>query len=56
MLFIRSSWVEKKFKKSSKKLKLRINERLAMFQANRSDPILDDHSLHGEYKGYRVLI
>ena len=48
----------KKFRKQYKKLRAiqkNIDERLVLFQQDPHDPILNNHSLAGEYKGYRSI-
>ncbi|OHB04947.1 MAG: hypothetical protein A3B16_00035 [Candidatus Zambryskibacteria bacterium RIFCSPLOWO2_01_FULL_45_43] len=46
---------DKKHKKLSKKLQLKIAERLVLFDQNPFDKILDNHPLHGEFEGYRSI-
>ena len=55
MLFTRSTEFKKKFKKSSIKIRAKIEERLAMFAEDPWNPVLDNHSLHGEYVGCRSI-
>jgi len=45
----------KSFKKSSKKIKDKFGERLAVFNIDEFDPILNNHSLQGKYEGYRSI-
>jgi addiction module RelE/StbE family toxin len=48
-----------KFKKQfgvlSEKIKSKVHERLKIFTLNESDPILNNHQLHGEYAGCRSI-
>jgi len=46
---------EKKYKKLPFKLKLKVKERNKLFSEQPFDPILNNHSLHGKYLGYRSI-
>lgn len=46
---------EKKYKKLSSKIKLKVKERNKLFSENSFDPILNNHALQGKYTGYRSI-
>lgn len=46
---------DKRFKKLRKAEKDRFYKRRDTFLQNHSDPILDNHPLHGEYAGWRSI-
>lgn len=46
---------EKRYIKLSLKLKKKFKERRNIFLNNEFDPLLDNHSLQGKYKGYRSI-
>ncbi len=39
----------------SRKLRQKVKERIALFQANPKSPLLNDHSLKGDKSGYRAF-
>jgi addiction module RelE/StbE family toxin len=45
----------KQFKKLPQKIQEQFRNRRDLFLANPFHPILDNHYLHGEYKGYRSI-
>jgi addiction module RelE/StbE family toxin len=45
----------KDYRKLAKPLREKCDERLMLFQAERSHSLLDDHPLHGEYTGCRSV-
>ena len=45
----------KKFKKLSVKIKEKFYDRLGVFKNNKFEKILNNNSLHGEYKGCRSV-
>ena len=45
----------KDYKKLIPKVKLQFKVRRDIFLQNPSSPILNDHSLHGEYDGYKSI-
>lgn len=45
----------KKFGKASKKIQAQVEERLRIFSSDQFNPILNNHSLHGEYTGCRSI-
>lgn len=53
MLVFHSTEFKKKFKRSSQKMRSKIEERIGLFISDPLDPILDDHPLQREYSGYR---
>ncbi len=55
MRFLLSKEFKKKLQKSSVKLRSRLDERLLLFLKDTTNPILNDHPLHGDYSGYRSL-
>jgi addiction module RelE/StbE family toxin len=54
-MFSRSSQFKKDYRKLSNKLKDKVDERLRIFVADEFDPILNNHKLHYEYKGYHSI-
>ncbi len=54
-MFIYSARFKKQFKKLSLKVQSQTLKRLEIFLADQFDPILNNHSLHGEYSGYRSI-
>jgi len=46
---------EKKYVKLSDKIKSKVKERNVMFAENPFHPLLNNHPLHGKYKGYRSI-
>ena len=52
--FLHTSFL-KKYKKLPIKLKLKIMERLVLFDQDHFNNILDNHSLRGELEGYRSV-
>ncbi|HLD19845.1 MAG TPA: type II toxin-antitoxin system mRNA interferase toxin, RelE/StbE family [Patescibacteria group bacterium] len=46
---------EKKYKKLSARLKLKIKERNVLFAHNPFDALLNNHALKGKYVGYRSI-
>ena len=45
----------KQYKKLSLRVRQKFNERLRVFETDPFDKILNNHSLHGEYEGYRSI-
>jgi len=45
----------KQYVKSNKKVKIAFNSRLELFLQNAHHPLLKNHSLTGEFKGYRSI-
>lgn len=46
---------EKDYKKLPKNIQERFKERIQLFQKDQFDPILNNHSLRGQYQGYRSI-
>ena len=46
---------ERQYKKLNNKQKTRFKERIAIFLQDKFNPILNNHSLRGKYKGYRSI-
>lgn len=46
---------KKTFKKLRKKEQKKIKEHLVIFMKNQFNPLLNNHSLQGKYKGYRSI-
>ena len=46
---------EKEYKKLSNKIKLKVQEKDILFVVDQRNPILNNHALHGKYKGYRSI-
>lgn len=55
MIIISSTEFKKKYRKSSGKLRSKIAERLGSFEKDQTDPILNCHPLHGEYRGCKSM-
>ena len=55
MQFLLSAEFKKKLKKTSQKMKHRIDERPVMFRLDPQNQLLNNHPLHGEYDGYRSI-
>ncbi len=55
MRIIYSKNFKKKFKKLKEGEKKKFEERVAVFIKNVSDPILNDHALHGKLSYYRII-
>lgn len=54
-MFYYSSHYHKQYKKLSQKIKDKVFSRLEILIINEFDPILNNHSLHGEYGSYRSI-
>jgi addiction module RelE/StbE family toxin len=50
-----SSSFKKRYKKLSKKIQDKFDERILVFEKDENDYILKNHKLHGEYNGYRSI-
>ena len=50
-----STRFKKRFDALSQKIQAQIEIRLDAFVADQFDPLLNDHSLHGEYEGCRSI-
>lgn len=46
---------ERQYKKLRRQEKEKFKERRNLFLQNQFDPILNNHSLHGKYEGYRSI-
>ena len=46
---------EKRYKKLSLRLKLKIKERNELFSSDPLNPVLNNHALKGKYAGYRSI-
>lgn len=46
---------EKDYKKLPKKIQEKFKERILLFQEDQFDPVLNNHSLRGQYLGYRSI-
>ena len=46
---------KKQYKKSTLKVRRQFDEQLHLFIRDSFDPILNNHPLHGKYKGYRSI-
>lgn len=46
---------EKKYETLRKSEKQKFKERVTLFMKNPFDPVLNNHPLHGKYKGYRSI-
>lgn len=46
---------EKRYKKLKESEKMRVQNRLVLFIKDEFDPVLNNHPLRGEYKGYRSI-
>ena len=55
MLYALSSEFQKKYKKANKKIKQKIEEKLLIFSKDPFDTILNNHSLRGDYEGFRSI-
>lgn len=44
---------EKKYKKLSKEIKLKVKEKNVLFAEDPYSPVLNNHALHGKYSSYR---
>jgi addiction module RelE/StbE family toxin len=55
MQILFSSSFKKEYIKLSKKLRNRVNERIALFSHKQFDISLNNHMLKGKYKGYRSI-
>lgn len=55
MILLRSTEFKKAYKKLSKKLQDKVNERLAIFLVDEFNGILDNHKLNGEYENCRSI-
>lgn len=45
----------KQYKKADGKIKTAFNKRLRLFKDNPHDPLLNNHSLSGKFKGFRSI-
>ena len=54
-MIIFSAEFKKRYKKLAKKLQLKVDERLLLFEIDKFDGILDNHKLTGEYAGCRSI-
>lgn len=55
MKVIKYKLFEKSFQKAPVEIKLSFNERIKRFYQNTTDTILDNHVLHGKYRGCRSI-
>lgn len=46
---------EKQFIKLSNKIRLKVKERISIFEIDSYNMILNNHALHGKYAGYRSI-
>ena len=55
MIIIFRKDFKKNYKKLSPKIKIKLDDRLRLFSKDEFSPILNNHALTGEYKGYRSI-
>ena len=46
---------EKRYRKVDRKIKKSFNKRVELFETDPFHSLLDNHSLHGKWKGYRSI-
>jgi addiction module RelE/StbE family toxin len=55
MYFDTSLHFRKRYKRLPKKIQIKFDERISIFEKDEFDPILKNHKLHGKYGEYRSI-
>ncbi len=55
MIIVYHKEFKKNYKKSSPKIKQKVEERIRLFETEEFNPVLNNHALNGKWLGYRSI-